>query len=264
VEADDEVYFVSPDGFIHTLSAVQEEGDVQSSAIKSMEIGSYIRDNTDFSKIPLTNLSLFMDYPTIKGAYYAKKKKIVFAFSANPNVISSQSLPVNKVLIGIDLHRSNPGGGMREYQPFVSTRDQYESLAVFRDPSTAEQILLAGDSNGFIYKLDQSARSKDSAGYMARFETKLFRPYNNDQNANLKELEVVFGDGTSSNSVVIKVYINGTLATTKTLTDSDRFMRLYGDANTVKIVGENDTINSSFSIAKIIVRFKPGNWRKHQ
>lgn len=264
VEADDEVYFVSPDGFIHILSPVQEYGDVQSSAVKGMEIGPYIRNNTDFSKLPLTTGSVFRYHPTVKSTYYAKKKKVLFAFSAIPNVISSQSLPVNKVLIGIDLHRSNPGGGMREYQPFVSTRDQCESLAIYRDPATAEQVLLAGDSNGFIYKLDQSARSKDSAGYMARFETKTFRPYSNDQNANLKELEVVFADGSSSNSVVIKVYINGTLATTKTLTDSDRFMRLYGDAITVKIVGENDTINSSFSIAKIIVRFKPGNWRKHQ
>jgi hypothetical protein len=264
VEADDEVYFVSPDGYIHTLSSVQEYGDVQSSAVKGLEIGPYIRANTDFSKLPLTSASPFINYPTIKATYYAQKKKVLFAFSANPNVLSARSLPVNKVLIGIDLHRSNPGGGMREYQPFVCTRDEYESLAIYRDPTTAEQVVLASASNGFIYKLDQSARSKDSAGYMARFETKTFRPYSNDQNANLKELEVVFADGSSSNSVVIKVYINGTLATTKTLTDADRFMRLYGDAVTVKIVGENDTINSSFSIAKIIVRFKPGNWRKHQ
>lgn len=264
VEADDEVYFVSPDGFIHTLSSVQEYGDVQSSAVKGLEIGPYIRTYTDFSKLPLTQTSAWVNYPTIKATYYAKKKKVFFAFSPNPNVPSGRGFPVNKVLLGIDLHRSNPGGGLREYQPFVSTRDECESLAIYRDPGTAEQVLLAGASNGFIYKLDQSARSKDSAGYMARFETKAFRPYNNDQNANMKELEVVFADGSSQNEVVIKVYLNGTLATTKTLTDSNRFMRLYGDAITVKIVGENDTINSSFSIAKIIVRFKPGNWRKHQ
>ena len=264
VEADDEVYFVSPDGYIHALSAVQEHGDVQSSAIKAMEIGPYIRANTDFSKLATGVWTSFPRYPQPQAVYYPTKKKLLFAFSANPNVLSSQGFPVNKVLVGIDLHRSNPGGGMREYQPFVSTRDQYESWAIYRDPTTAEASLLAGASNGFIYKLDQSARSKDSAGYMASFETKAFRPYSNDQNANMKELEVVFADGSSSNSVVIKVYLNGTLATTKTLTDSDRFMRLYGDAITVKIVGENDTINSSFSIAKIIVRFKPGNWRKHQ
>jgi len=264
VEADDEVYFVSPDGYIHALSSVQEYGDVQSSAVKGLELGPYIRANTDFSKLPLTSTSSWIQYPTIKSTYYAKKKKVLFAFSANPNVLSAQSKPVNKVLLGIDLHRSNPGGGMREYQPFVSTRDQYESLAIYRDPTTAEQVLLAGDSNGFIYKLDQSARSKDSAGYMASFETKEFRPYDNDQNANMKELEVVFADGSSSNSIVIKVYLNGTLATTKTLTDSDRFMRLYGDCLKFKIVGENDTLNSSFSIAKLIVRFTRGNWRKFQ
>lgn len=265
VEADDEVYFASPDGYIHALSAVQESGDVRSSAVKGMEIGPYIRANTDFSKLSTSGWTDFREYPIPQAVYYPTKRKLLFAFSPNPNVMSAQSFPVNKTIIGFDLHRSNAQDGIRDVQPFVSTRDECESLAIYRDPTTAEPVLLAGASNGFIYKLDQAARSKDSAGYMARFETKEFRPYSYDHNANLKELEVVFADGSSNNSVVMKVYTDGTLLTqnTKTLTDADRFMRLYGDCLKVKIVGENDTLNSSFSIAQIVVRFTPGNWRKH-
>lgn len=264
VEADDEVYFVSPDGFIHALSAVQQYGDVQSSAVKGLEIGPYINEFVDFSKLSTAAWSGFASYPTPVGVYYPTKRKLMFGFSPNPNVISGSGFPTNHVLIGFDLHRSDTSAGVRDVQPFVSTRDEYESLAIYRDPTTADPVLLAGSSNGFIYRLDQPARSKDGVGYMARFETKEFLPTNSNSNVNMKELEVIFSDGSSNNSVVMKVYQNGILSKAKTLTDTDRWMRLDGDALKIKIVGENDTLNSSFSIAKIIVRFTQGNWRKHQ
>jgi len=263
VEADDEVYFVSPDGYIHALSSVQEQGDVRSSAIKPMELGAYIRQNTDFSKLGTAAFSTWSQYPQPQSVYYATKKKVLFAFSAKPNVTSAQGFPVNKVLISLDLHRSDAQAGIRDVQVGVSTRDECESLAIYRDPSTGEPVLLAGASNGFIYKLDQTARSKDSAGYMGSFTTKEFYPYGGEQNANMKELEVTFAPGSSNNSIVIKVYQNGTLAKTKTLTDSNRWMRLTGDCLKFYIVGENNTLNSSFSVSKITVRYTPGNWRKH-
>ena len=264
VEADDDVYFVSAFGYIHALSSVQESGDVKSSAVLPMELGPYILANADFSRIPAHASGSFYFYPSPEAVYYAEKRKLLFAFVRNPNTLSADSIPVNSLLVTLDIHRSDAKRGIHDVQASVSTRDKCESLARYRDTTTAREVILALSHNGFIYKLDQSARSKDSAGYMASFETKEFRPYDNDQNANMKELEVVFADGSSSNSVVIKVYLNGTLATTKTLTDSDRFMRLYGDCLKFKIVGENDTLNSSFSIAKIIVRFTRGNWRKFQ
>lgn len=264
VEADDEVYFVSPDGYIHALSAVNLSGDVRSSAVKGMEIGPFIQGSTDFSKLPTAVWLGFVQNPLPQGVYHASKRKVLFSFSSDPNYISPNGYPINKILIGLDMHRTDRAVGVLDMQPTVETRDEYESLTIYRDAVTADPILLAGSSTGFIYRLDQPARSKDGVGYMARFETKEFRPYANEQNANLKELEVVFADGSSNNSVVMKVYQNGTLTTTATLTDSNRFMRLYGDCVRLKIVGENDTLNSSFSIATIVVRFTPGNWRKHQ
>lgn len=260
VEADDEVYFVSPNGFIHALSAVQEEGDVQSSAVKAMEVGSYIQQYTDFSKLNTGAWPTFANYPQPQAIYYATKRKLLFAFSANPNVLSAQDFPVNKVLIGFDIHRSTPG--MKVIQPFVTTRDEYESFAIYRNPTTGVPELLAGDSNGFIYKLDQTAHSKDGAGYMGSFETKEFYPYQDERKANLHQLEVTWAPDSSSNSLTIKVYMDGVLAKTKTLSDTDRWMRLDGDCRKVKIIGENNTLNSSFSVATITVFFTPGNANK--
>lgn len=262
IEADDEVYFASPDAYLHTLSAVQEHGDVRSSAVKGLALGPYLRDSTDFSKLPTVAWNSFVSYPLPQGVYYPTKRKVLFAFSANPNVLSAQSKPVNKVLIGLDIHRTDRSQGVLDLQVTVETRDEYESLTIYRDPTTSEPILLAGASNGYIYKLDQSARTKDSAGYMGSFATKEFYLYPNGmQNANMRELEILFAPGSSNNSIVIKVYQDGTLAGTKTLTDSVRKMRLYGDCYKIKIVGENDTNNSSFSVANLSVRFTPGNMR---
>ncbi len=261
VEADDEVYFVSSDGYIHALSAVQESGDVRSSAVKGLELGPYIRSATDFSKLSTTAWSGFLSYPVPQGVYYPTKRKLMFSFSADPNVLSSQTYPVNKVLIGLDLHRSDPSTGIRDAQPFVCTRDEYESLCVYRDPTTGDPALLAGASNGFIYKLDQSSYSKDSAGYTASFETKTFYPYGNERKASMRELRVIFAPGSSSNSVTIKVYQDGTLSTTATLTDASPRMRLYGDCRRFYITGENSTINECFSIMRIDVRYVPGNER---
>ena len=161
----------------------------------------------------------------------------------------------------MDLHRSDPSSGIRDVQPFVSTRDEYESLALYRNATTGQFDLLAGASNGFIYTLDQTARTKDAAGYMGTFTTKEFFPYTDDKRANMRELQVTFAPGSSNNSIVIKVYQDGTLSSTATLTDSSRRMRLAGDCRKFYIVGENDTNNSTFSVSNIMVRYKPGNMR---
>ncbi len=261
VEADDDVYFISADGYIHALSAIQESGDVRSSAVKGLEIGPYIRNSTDFSKLSATPLGSFFGYPVPQGVYYPTKRKLIFSFSSDPNVMSAQGKPINKVLIGLDLHRSDPSAGIRDAQPFVCTRDEYESLCVYRDPTTGDPVLLAGDSNGFIYKLDQPFYSKDGAGYSASFATKEFYPYGNAGNANLRELEVMFAPGSSNNRVTISVYQDGALSTTGTLTDASPRMRLFGDCRRFYIRGENSAINESFSIVRIDVRYVQGNVR---
>lgn len=116
-----------------------------------------------------------------------------------------------------------------------------------------------GTSNGFIYELDQSNYSKDSAGYTASFETREFYPYGNERNANMRELEVMFAPASSNNSITISVYQDGTLSTSGTLTDASPRMRLYGDCRRFHVKGENSVINEKFSVARIDVRFVPGN-----
>lgn len=259
LEADDEVYFVSPDGYIHALSAVQESGDVMSSAILPMELGTFIRENVNFSRLD-----------RVSSAYYAKKRKIVFGFSG-------PSSSVNDLMIGRDVHRTG------DVQPFVSQRDECQSLAIYRDPSSQQNNLLAGTSTGYVYQLDTEARSKDGAGYMSRFETKDIDLYpQGSRNGNLRELEVTFVP-TGNWNIDLKVYLDGDLGDPLTLSmvgaggilgsfvfDTDVLGtevlqnargRLYGDARRVRVAGENANPDETFSLTNLAIRFTPGNVR---
>lgn len=261
VEADDDVYFPSPTGYFHALSAVQESGDVRSSAVMPMETGPHIKTKLDIGKTGVHPGGLFYYYPQPQSVYYAEKRKILFGFIATPNILSADGAPLNKALYSIDIHRSDPSRGIRDAMVSFSSRDECESLTIYRDPTTAREMVLAMASNGFIYTLDQSARTKDAAGYMGTFTTKEFFPYGDDRLANMRELQVTFAPESTNNSIVIKVYQDGVLSKTKTLTDSDRRMRLAGDCRKFYIVGENDTNNSSFSVSIIVVRYTSGNMR---
>ena len=266
VESDDEVYFVSPYGFIHALSAVQEHGDVMSSAILPMELGTYIRENVNFTRLA-----------RVASAYYAKKRRIVFGFS-------SPASTVNDLMIGLDIHRQAAGGSLTSphtYQPFVSRRDECQSLATYRDSSSQQQLLLAGTNGGYVYQLDTEARNKDGMGYLSRFETKDLDLYPNGvKNGNLRELEIVFVP-TGNWSIDVKVYRDGNLGDPITFTQIgnagilDSFIldtsvlggdvlvngrgRLYGDARRVRLAGENTIRDESFSVASMMVKYVPGN-----
>ena len=263
LEADDEVYFVSPDGFIHALSAVQESGDVMSSAILPMELGTYIRENVNFTRLARA-----------ASAYYAKKRKIIFGFSAAAS-------SVNNLLVGLDIHRTVQGA--RDVQPFASTRDECQSLAIYRDASSEQNQLLAGTSTGYVYQLDTEARSKDGAGYMSRFETKDIDLFDEGaRNANLRELEVTFVP-TGNWNLTLKVYKDGDLGDPISMSmigsggildafvlDTDVLGtdvlqngrgRLYGDCRRVRIAGENAEPDETFSITNLALRYTPGNVR---
>ena len=259
LEADDEVYFASPDGYIHALSAVQEYGEVMSSAILPMELGTYIRENVNFTRLP-----------RVTSTYYARKRKIVFGFSGSAS-------STNDLIIGLDIHS---GTGV---QPFVSLRDECDALSTWRDVDSGQYHLMAGNASGYVYKLDTEARSKDGAGYISRFETKdldLFQ--HGARNGNVRELEVTFVPSGNWN-INVSVYRDGDLGDPLTLSmigsggildafvlDTDVLGtdvllngrgRLYGDCRRVRIAGENAEPDETFSITNLAIRFTPGNVR---
>lgn len=259
VEALDDVIFVSPDGFIHALSGVQEYGDVKSSAILPNEIGTFIRERVDFNRIG-----------RVQSMYLATKRKIYFGFTRTGDL-------VNTLIVGLDTHRSN------EVQAFVSDRDICEAMATYTNPTTKLQHPMLGDDNGFIWEIEKDAREKDGTGYTGRYSTydvALFE--HGTQRANLRELEIEFvSQGT--HNIMIDILRDGAYSETVSLSmgglgvglgvfvlDTDVLgvdslqnsrARLHGDCRRIALEAYNSGQGENFSIASQTIKYLPGSFR---
>lgn len=259
IQAADEVVFVSPDSYFHTLSSVQEFGDAKSSAIMPNELGTFIRENVNTSRLEW-----------VQSVFYPQKRKIMFGFSG---VGSS----VNNIIIGLDAHRM---GGTQGYK---SSRDECEALGLYRDPDTLVAKPLAGNSDGFVYVLDQETRSKDDAGYDSNFLTRNMELFEGGMmNANLKELQIEFVAAGVWN-VNVDVYLDGEFSQTCTFVmqgigavlgafvlDTDVLgvsvvqnarARLQGSCRRVQYKGYNNSAGENYSIAGMTTRMTQGNER---
>ena len=260
VEALNDVFFLSPDGYIQALSAVEEFGDAQSAAILPNAMGTFIRENINFAKLEHAQV-----------VFYATKRKVMWGVTAR------ESETVNNMIVGLDMHTE---GGAQGYN---SRRDEAEALGTIRDDTTQQVQVLAGDSEGFVWQLDQAVRSKDGQAYEARFETKDIELSEQGINrVNLRELEVEFAnaeqfvldvdvhrDGQYSESVQFTSQAgSGILGSftfgvdvlgTEALLNSRQ--RIRGDAHRIKLIGKNDVAGGNFSVASITPKFTPGSDR---
>lgn len=259
VEAAEDVLFVSPDGYIHALSAVQEFGEVKSSAILPMQLSPFFKKNVDFSRAR-----------NVQSVYFGSKRKVYWCFTRKGS-------SVNDLIVGLDFH--NPGA----VQAFISRRDTCEAMGIYTDQTTKDQYPAAGDNAGFLWKLETDTYEKDGMPYNGFWETHdipLFE--GGQQNANLKELEVEFNvDG---NWIVdVKVIVDGVYRETKTFSSQGNgavlgaFVlgsdvlglrtvqnlrgRLHGDGRRVRLSGENRRPGESFEIVSQTIKFLPGNTR---
>lgn len=274
IQAMDDVVFVSPDSYFHALSAVNEFGDAKSSAILPNELGTFIRENVNTSRLEW-----------VQSCFYPQKRKIMFACSGTGS-------SVNNLIIGLDAHR------LGVLQGYKSARDECEALCVRRDPDTKVAKPLAGTSDGFVYTLDQEARNKDDAGYNSGFITRNMELFDEAMNSattppmgyfpggglngNLKELEIEFVAAGVWN-LNIDVYLDGSFSQTCTfimqgtggvlgsfVLDTDVLgvamiqnarERLYGDCRRVQYQGYNNVANESYSIAGMTTKLTQGNAR---
>jgi hypothetical protein len=148
---------------------------------------------------------------------------------------------------------------------------------------TAIQKPSFGDTDGFLWQGDQTARSKDGAGYTAQYETV---PASLVPGAltrgNLEQLHVVMQpqgnwdltlevlrDGVSSQTVAYSMQTPGAAAGSISL-DSDVLAgqtianvrhKISGDCRYVKLIGSNDNADENFAVMTHIVEFSKGNDR---
>lgn len=144
---DDDVVFLSPEGGLHLLSAVETFGDIKNSDLAVPdEMNQWIRDNVNFAQISKS---------TVK--YYPAKKQIHVC------VPTSNSTVPDKRLI-VDMNGSVP-------RFHVSDRDTIISMWMYRDTGGVKRPMI-GDNDGHVYRLDQSGRTHGLNGaYTSSFQT---------------------------------------------------------------------------------------------
>ena len=143
---DDDILFMTGEGGIHLLSAVNALGDVQDSDILVPdEMNQWVRDNVCFVCIEKSSL-----------IYYPNRKQ---AIAYVP--LGTATEPTGKIII--DFNQNIP-------RIYTSERDTAVSAWLYRDQNGIPMPMI-GDGEGQVWSLDQEARSKEGSGYTREFQT---------------------------------------------------------------------------------------------
>lgn len=147
IEVDNDVIFMDATANFHLLSAVQEFGDAAASNITiKNDIYTFIQRNFNLSRLRFAH-----------GVYYSAKREAHFA-------VSGSSASMNNVRFVIDFNRHDT------IRFRYSDRDVCESMWLRKDATTIQR-LVSGDDEGFVWLLDQAAKSKDGLGYAGAWQT---------------------------------------------------------------------------------------------
>jgi hypothetical protein len=153
VPIDNDVFYMSVGGQINALSTTQEFGDLKTSDIGFLEhIEPFMRQYVNVAKLRRT-----------QGMWYPRKKQATWCVP----LIGSDDNNL-RFIVRIDPPAQEGQSPTRRF--FMSRRDI--CVAAWAKPDTNEvPTPVIGDTSGFVYILDQDARSKNSLGYPITFET---------------------------------------------------------------------------------------------
>ncbi len=264
VVVDDDVLFLDNSGNFQLLSAVQEFGDVSARNLsKESEMDVWMRDNIDLSVLS-----------KCQAVWYPKKREARFC-------LTTSGASDNDIQVKVDFNRPN-------IQRFAFS-NQNECVSIWtRKESDNTLIPLVGDSVGFVWKLDQTTRTKGtSTGYEGVFQTAHddFNWFDASLSAKRKrgqflELVVepkgnydmdvdVFWDGTYEDTYQFNMgHSGGVLGTFVIGTDYlgganvlNRKKRITGGGKRFSLAGRNDSAGQDFNVSKFLLYLVPSDER---
>jgi hypothetical protein len=241
---------------VHVLSATDVAKDATSSDISTPKLSSWVRENLDASRGAWACLG-----------WYGDRKQVYAGVSGLGALKNSRRLK-------IDFNAADLGPRFD-----WSDRDVCESI-MLRRVSGIERPYIGTDT-GVIYRLDQSARNKDGAGYFGGFQTdhtdlaELVPEWAGRRKA-FDFLEFLL-EGVGAYNLLVNVYIDGVLRTPSPLAfampgsgfildlsqlDVDRLSsaalsrvrrRLTWTGTRISIEGFNGGVNETFKIVRVYV-----------
>ncbi|MFQ5915725.1 MAG: hypothetical protein ACE5JS_21340 [Nitrospinota bacterium] len=260
---DDDILFLDATANLQLLSAVTEFGDIASRNLSEVaEMGPFIRNTFNLAQLGET-----------RAVYYNAKREAHFAIARTGATKNTGRLVVD--FSRLDLPRFR-----------WSSRDTCQSLWLKKDSDKVPRMV-SGDDAGFVWNMDQAGRSKDGSGYNGQFQTphhdlSFLEPALAAKRKNFDFLEIIV-DPKGNWNLGVDVYIDGALKQTlafnmgttgSTLgsfvlgTDKlagdqvlNRKKRLGLSGRRISLVGRNSGAGQDFSVARMILHFRPSDER---
>lgn len=147
VITDDDIVFLDSNGQFQFLSTVREFGDVSNRNLsKIADIGVWMRDNINLSRLD-----------KCQSVWHPKRREARF-------VLSRIGSTVNDIQVIVDFNRADlPRFRFSDQNTCESIWLRLEADNIFRP--------IVGDDAGFVWKLDDETRSKDSVAFEGKFQT---------------------------------------------------------------------------------------------
>mgnify|MGYP001615418770 CR=1 FL=1 len=263
VATEDDVLFVDSGFNFQFLSGIQEFGQLGSKNLSNIHyFTEYLRAVANFGR---------MD--KVRGVYYAARREAHFTVSALGSAVNSARVVVDFNRPDIPRFRWSP-------------RDVCESIWMRRDTSGIPRPLI-GDNAGFVWFLDQPARSKDGLGFLGQFQTPhtdfsfadptlavrrksgRFLELVANQTGNWATHVDIIWDGTSvqtvdfnmgTSGVALGTFIIGTDKLGGAIAAAIRH-RIVGSGRRLSLRFYNNGVSEDFSISKAFVGFQPSDER---
>ena len=259
---DDDVIFIDQGGNLHLISAIGEFANIGSRNLSDVaDLTPLIRDEVNFGELPRTQC-----------IYYIAKREVHFT-------LSSSGTAYDRRLV-VDLNRID----LPRFR--LSTKDTNRSIWLRKDSDGVTRPV-SGDKSGFVWKLDESARSKAGTGYNGKFQTPhldfgFLDPSLGTKNKNGKFLELVvepkgnwdlsvdvLWDDVTIDTITFNMGVAGsTLGSFVLNTDKlaggslvNKRKRMVGSGRRLSLVGRNSGDGQDFSVSKFYCGFTEGSDR---
>lgn len=264
IPLDDDVMFVGPDGHVHFLSAVTQQGVTTSDMTAAFNLQQWTRENI--------NLNLLHQMTSV---WYPARKLAMLGFA-------SPASTVNDLRIYLDFSNATEEG--QTVRISYTYRDENRVLAIRRDEPDGVQRPIMADSDGLIWKMDRPDKIKTGRFGVgqARFQYSPtdfshIDPALANRRKNFDALTVNFNpvgnwnlavdsviDGAYHETIyfsmgggasILGTFVFGDRLGGGTITTNRR--RMTGNGYWLSLAGWVQGEGHDFSVAKLIVNFRP-------
>ncbi len=263
VQIDDDILFMDSTGSVQIFSGIDNFNITGANLSQNKQMNVYVQENVNIAELE-----------HVKAVFYPAKREVHFA-------VPQTSATYNTARLVLDLNR--PSQPRWRWSP----RDVCESLWLRKDSQEIPRIV-CGDATGFVWLLDQDARSKAGAAYLGAFQTPHMDFGNIDPLLASRqklgaEIEIlaepregitlsidVYWDNEFRHTITMSLNPQGTALGTFVLgtnvLGSDQLLsirrkKLLGSGRRLSLRFYNEEVAGDFAIARCYVRFKAGNER---